>query len=55
MDSEQVRISSKWLKIVLLPVMFVAGVARRPEDVAASVRDATGAAGKAFASAMRSA
>ncbi len=29
--------------------LFVAGVARRPEDVAASVRDATGAAAKAMA------
>jgi heterodisulfide reductase subunit A-like polyferredoxin len=29
--------------------IFVAGVARRPEDVAASVRDATGAAAKAVA------
>jgi quinone-modifying oxidoreductase subunit QmoA len=29
--------------------VFVAGVARRPEDVAASVRDATGAAAKAIA------
>ena len=29
--------------------LFVAGVARRPEDVAASVRDATGAAAKAVA------
>ncbi len=29
--------------------VFAAGVARRPEDVAASVRDATGAAGKAIA------
>ncbi len=28
--------------------IFVAGVTRRPEDVAASVRDATGAAGKAI-------
>ncbi len=31
--------------------LFVAGVARRPEDVAASVRDATGAAAKAIAAA----
>jgi quinone-modifying oxidoreductase subunit QmoA len=31
----------------------VAGVARRPEDVAASVRDATGAAAKALAAAAR--
>ena len=31
----------------------VAGVARRPEDVAASVRDATGAAAKAWAVAGR--
>jgi quinone-modifying oxidoreductase subunit QmoA len=35
--------------------IFVAGVTRRPEDVAASVRDATGAAAKALASAGRSA
>jgi heterodisulfide reductase subunit A-like polyferredoxin len=28
--------------------IFVAGVARRPEDVASSVRDATGAAAKAL-------
>ena len=34
--------------------LFVAGVARRPEDVAASVRDATGAAAKSFAAAGRS-
>jgi heterodisulfide reductase subunit A-like polyferredoxin len=34
--------------------VFAAGVARRPEDVAASVRDATGAAAKAL-SAARSA
>jgi len=33
--------------------VFVAGVARRPEDVASSVRDATGAAAKAMAAAMR--
>lgn len=33
--------------------LFVAGVARRPEDVAASVRDATGAAAKAMASGRR--
>ena len=33
--------------------MFVAGVARRPEDVAASVRDATGAAAKAIVAARR--
>jgi quinone-modifying oxidoreductase subunit QmoA len=33
--------------------LFVAGVARRPEDVAASVRDATGAAAKAIASGRR--
>ena len=31
--------------------VFVAGVARRPDDVAASVRDATGAAAKAIAAA----
>ncbi len=31
--------------------LFAAGVARRPEDVAASVRDATGAAGKALSAA----
>ena len=31
--------------------LFVAGVVRRPEDVASSVRDATGAAAKAIASA----
>lgn len=31
--------------------LFVAGVARRPEDVAASVRDATGAAAKALCAA----
>ncbi len=31
--------------------LFVAGVARRPEDVAASVRDATGAAAKALGAA----
>ncbi len=35
--------------------LFVAGVLRHPEDVATSVRDATGAAAKAMASAMRSA
>ena len=29
--------------------LFIAGVSRRPEDVAASVRDATGAAAKAIA------
>jgi len=34
--------------------VFVAGVARRPEDVAASVRDATGAAAKAAVAAGRS-
>jgi quinone-modifying oxidoreductase subunit QmoA len=34
--------------------LFVAGVARRPEDVAASVRDATGAAAKAIAAAKQS-
>jgi quinone-modifying oxidoreductase subunit QmoA len=33
--------------------LCVAGVARRPEDVAASVRDATGAAAKAFAAGWR--
>jgi quinone-modifying oxidoreductase subunit QmoA len=33
--------------------VFVAGVARRPEDVAASVRDATGVAGRAAAAARR--
>ncbi len=33
--------------------LFVAGVARRPEDVAASVRDSTGAAGKALAAGRR--
>ncbi|HUU03434.1 MAG TPA: FAD-dependent oxidoreductase [Myxococcota bacterium] len=33
--------------------VFVAGVARRPEDVAASVRDATGAAAKASVAAGR--
>jgi quinone-modifying oxidoreductase subunit QmoA len=33
--------------------LFIAGVARRPEDVAASVRDATGAAAKAIASGRR--
>jgi quinone-modifying oxidoreductase subunit QmoA len=33
--------------------LFVAGVARRPEDVAASVRDATGAAAKAIAAGRR--
>ena len=31
--------------------LVVAGVARRPEDVAASVRDATGAAARAMVSA----
>jgi quinone-modifying oxidoreductase subunit QmoA len=31
--------------------IFAAGVARRPEDVAASVRDATGAAAKAIGAA----
>ena len=31
--------------------VFVAGVARRPEDVASSVRDGTGAAAKAIAAA----
>jgi quinone-modifying oxidoreductase subunit QmoA len=35
--------------------LFIAGVARRPEDVAASVRDATGAAAKALVAARRSA
>ncbi len=35
--------------------LFVTGVARRPEDVAASVRDATGAAAKASAAATGSA
>jgi len=35
--------------------IFVAGVARRPEDVAASVRDATGVAAKAAVAAGRSA
>jgi quinone-modifying oxidoreductase subunit QmoA len=35
--------------------LFIAGVARRPEDVAASVRDATGAAAKASVAAGRSA
>ena len=35
--------------------LFVAGVSRHPEDVAASVRDATGAAAKALASAAGSA
>ena len=35
--------------------LFIAGVARRPEDVAASVRDATGAAAKAMVAARRSA
>jgi len=34
--------------------LFLAGVARRPEDVAASVRDATGAAAKASVAAGRS-
>ncbi len=34
--------------------VFVAGVTRRPEDVASSVRDATGAAAKALAAAERS-
>ncbi len=37
------------------PGLHAAGCARRPEDVSASVRDATGAALKAFQSAMRSA
>lgn len=35
--------------------LFAAGVSRRPEDVASSVRDATGAAAKAIAAAVRSA
>ena len=35
--------------------LFVAGVSKRPEDVAASVRDATGAAARAMAVAARSA
>ncbi len=35
--------------------VFVAGVAKRPEDVASSVRDATGAAAKAAVAAERSA
>jgi len=35
--------------------LFVAGVARRPEDVAASTRDATGTAAKALVAATRSA
>ena len=35
--------------------IVIAGVARRPEDVAASVRDATGAAAKALVAAGRSA
>ncbi len=35
--------------------LFVAGVSRRPEDVAATVRDATGAAAKAIVAAGRSA
>ncbi len=35
--------------------LFVAGVAKRPEDVASSVRDATGAAAKAAVAAERSA
>lgn len=34
--------------------LFVTGVAKRPEDVAASVRDATGTAAKACAGALRS-
>jgi quinone-modifying oxidoreductase subunit QmoA len=34
--------------------LFVTGVCRRPEDVASSVRDATGTAAKAMAVAMRS-
>jgi quinone-modifying oxidoreductase subunit QmoA len=34
--------------------LFVAGVARRPEDVASSVRDATGAAAKAIMAIGRS-
>jgi heterodisulfide reductase subunit A-like polyferredoxin len=33
--------------------LFVAGVARRPEDVAASARDATGTAAKAIVAAGR--
>jgi quinone-modifying oxidoreductase subunit QmoA len=33
--------------------LCIAGVARRPEDVAASVRDATGAAAKAFVAGRR--
>jgi len=33
--------------------VFAAGVARRPEDVHSSVRDATGAVARAFATAMR--
>jgi quinone-modifying oxidoreductase subunit QmoA len=33
--------------------LCIAGVARRPEDVAASVRDATGAACRAFAAGRR--
>jgi quinone-modifying oxidoreductase subunit QmoA len=33
--------------------IFVAGVARRPEDVASSVRDATGAAAKALVAGRR--
>jgi quinone-modifying oxidoreductase subunit QmoA len=33
--------------------VFVAGVARRPEDVAATVRDATGAAAKACVATLR--
>ncbi|MBN1652285.1 MAG: CoB--CoM heterodisulfide reductase iron-sulfur subunit A family protein [Deltaproteobacteria bacterium] len=35
--------------------LFVAGVARRPEDVAATTRDATGTAAKALVAAIRSA
>jgi quinone-modifying oxidoreductase subunit QmoA len=35
--------------------LFGAGVSRRPEDVASSVRDATGAAAKAIAATLRSA
>jgi quinone-modifying oxidoreductase subunit QmoA len=35
--------------------LLAAGVSRRPEDVAASVRDATGAAAKAMIAAGRSA
>ncbi len=35
--------------------LFVAGVARRPEDVAATTRDATGSAAKALVAATRSA